>query len=139
MPLSPESERKSRLPLRLDSTSGVELAFVSETSYTRVDFTFRDQNSVIVLNDGILFDGATQIFVPLRETFPKLQDFQGSVEWTVSWPGADIYENQYLASAAIVTRDGNPEMIRPAMTLLADQTGPVDIRTLHGEIGRAHV
>ena len=92
------------MPLRLDSTSGVELAFVSETSYTRVDFIFRDQNSVIVLHDGILFDDATQIFVPLRETFPKLQDYQGPVEWTVSWPGADIYENQYLASAAIVTR-----------------------------------
>ena len=85
MPLSPESERKSRLPLRLDSTSGVELAFVSETSYTRLDFTFRDQNSVIVLNDGILFDGATQIFVPCGRRFRNYRISRD--RWNGRYPG----------------------------------------------------
>jgi hypothetical protein len=64
--------------------NGVELTFGSETSYTRVDLSFRDRDGLVVLNDYITFDGASQMFIPLLETYLKLENFVGSMEWTVS-------------------------------------------------------
>lgn len=124
LPLSPESERKSSLPLNLNEDAGLatELAFVSDTSYTRLDLTFRDPAGVIVLEDSLLFDSVTQLFVPVLETWPQFKSFKGSVEWLTSWPGADIYENQYLSSAAIVTRKGVIQTLTGSMTLPDNQT-----------------
>jgi hypothetical protein len=78
VPLSPESERHSRLPLWIDSVVGVEPAFVSETSYTRIRFTFRDRDGLVVLNDYITFDGATQIVVPEAGGVPEDGDLAPS-------------------------------------------------------------
>lgn len=124
LPLSPESERKSTLPLLLHEETGrtTELAFSSDSSYTRVDLTFRDPSGLIVLEDSVLFDSITQLFVPIAETWPQLKNFRGSVEWTPSWPGLDIYENQYLSAAAVLTRKGVIEAVVGAMTLADNQT-----------------
>ena len=124
LPLSPESERKSSLPLVLNEEAGrnTELAFSSDSSYTRVDLTFRDPTGLIILEDSVLFDSITQLFVPIAETWPQLKNFRGSVEWVPSWPGLDIYENQYLSSTAVLTRKGAIEAIVGAMTLPDNQT-----------------
>ncbi len=124
IPLSPESERRSMLPLRLDAEAGfgAELAFVSETSYTRLDLTFRDPKGTIVLQDNLTFDAVTQMFVPVADTWPQLKSFRGTVEWQVSWPTADIYANLYLASGAILSRKDGLDAVVGAMTLPGDQS-----------------
>ena len=124
LPLAPESERRSMLPLRLDAETGLgaELVFVSETSYTRLDLTFRDPKSTIVLQDNLTFDAVTQMYVPVADTWPQLKSFQGTVEWQVSWPTADIYANLYLASGAILSRRDALDKVVGAMTLPGDQS-----------------
>ncbi|MBY0503387.1 MAG: hypothetical protein K2X03_05750 [Bryobacteraceae bacterium] len=123
IPLSPEHERRSVLPVDLsDPLVAVEAIWVSITSSATLDLVFRDLAGNRILNDQLTFDNKAQIFVNLRQQWPNLKDFRGTLQWTVTFPNADRYEARILAGVSLMSRDTWWGVL-PGMTLPADQAG----------------
>ena len=74
-----------------------------------------------VLTDQIVFDNQAHFFVALRNQWPQLKDFRGTVEWTVSFPTADRYEARILSGVMLLRREGTPWQVLSGMTFPADQ------------------
>lgn len=122
VPLSPVHERRSVMSLDLsDATLKPEIVWVSLTSSTTLDLVFRNLAGERVLADQVIFNDRAQIFIPIREQWPQLRDFRGTVQWTVSFPTADRYEPRILAGLGLLARDGQPWQVLPGMTLPSDQ------------------
>jgi hypothetical protein len=120
--LAPGHERRSVLSLDLtDPQIKPELVFVTLTTTTTLDIVFRNLAGEQVLTDQLYLDNKTQFFLSARAQWPQLKDFRGTMEWNVSFPGADRYEPRYLAGLNLVVRDGLPWTILTGMTLPADQ------------------
>lgn len=122
VPLSPAHEQRSVMPLDLTDTQQTpHLVFVSYTTGADLDLVFRNLAGQQVRRERLLFDGRAQISVNVRERWPELKDFQGTVQWTVSFNGADRYESRFLAGICLLTRDD-----RPAWSVLSGMTLPAD-------------
>jgi hypothetical protein len=120
--LAPGHERRSVLPLDLgDSQAKPELVLVSLTTTTTLDIIFRNLAGEQVLTDQIYLDNKTQVFLSVRDQWPQLKDFRGTMEWAVSFPGADRYEPRYLSALQLNIRDGQMWTVSSSMTLPADQ------------------
>ena len=121
IPLSPEHERRSVVPVDLsDPQVTAEMVWVSITSTATLDLLFRNLAGETVLRDQLTFDNRAQIFVDLRREFRQLKDFRGTLQWTVTFPNADRYEPRILAAVGLQSSGGG-WTIRPGMTLPADQ------------------
>lgn len=122
VPLSPVHERRSVMSLDLsDPTARPELVWVSLTSSATLDLIFRNLAGDRVLTDQVTFDERAQVFVRVRDQWPQLKDFRGTMQWTVTFPTADRYEPRILAGLCLLARDNQPWQVLPGMTLLADQ------------------
>ena len=120
---SPGHESKSVLVLDfLDESLTAEMVWVSPTSSTTLELTFRKENGEVAFNDLLTLDGKPQIFVKMLEVWPKLSGFRGTMEWKVSFPAADRYEYRYLSGLS-VWRRGSEVWTKQGFTLKSDQKG----------------
>lgn len=119
-PLTPAHERRSILPL--DLANPVEISWISLTTTATLDLVFRNMAGETVLKDQVIFDNAVQLFADVRAVWPQLgENFQGTLEWKVTFPGADRYEERVLAAMSFVRQRDGAWTALPAMTLRADQ------------------
>lgn len=122
VPRSPAFESRSVLPVDLtDPSATMELVFVSPTTSTALDIRFRKDTGELAFSDTITFNGNGQIFVPLLDQWPKLAGFRGTLEWKVSFPMADRYEERIMAALALWSANGLAPLPLSGMTLKADQ------------------
>lgn len=122
VPLTPAHEKRSTVALDLTDVSlSPEFVWVTMTTTTTLDLVFRNLAGETVHRDQIYFDNKQQVFVNARELWPQLKDFRGTMEWSVSFPGADRYESRFLAGICLNVRFGQPWSISNGMTLPADQ------------------
>lgn len=120
--LAPAHERRSTVSLDLtDATARPELIWVTMTTTATLDFVFRNLAGEIVLRDQIYFDNKLQVTADVRALWPQLAGFRGTVEWTVSFPGADRYEYRFLSGLCLLIRESRPWAISSGMTLPSDQ------------------
>lgn len=119
---SPAHEKRSVVPLDLmDPSEKPLLVWVTLTSGTLLELVFRNLAGEPVLNDRIEFDGRAQLFVNVREKWPQLKDFRGTMQWVVTFPGADRYEQRTLAGLTLLAPDDRAWTVTRGMTLPADQ------------------
>ncbi len=122
VPLSPAHESRSVVPLRMaEGGPAVELVLVSPTSWTMLDIRFRDLEGVEVWSDRMQFQGVSQMIVDVGEAWPQLRTFRGTMEWVVSFPGADRYEERFLSSLILERSGGQWWAAKPSMTMPGDQ------------------
>lgn len=121
IPLSPVHERRSVVPLNLAEGASPELIWISQTSSATLDLIFRNLAGEQVRREELTFDNAAQIFVNVRQRWPDLKDFRGSLQWTVTFPNADRYEARTLAGLSLLIREGQAWSVMSGMTLAADQ------------------
>ncbi len=120
--LAPAHERRSTVLLDLtDALVRPEFVWVTMTTTATLDFVFRNLAGEIVLRDQIYFDNKLQVSADVRETWPQLAGFRGTVEWTVTFPGADRYEYRFLSGLCVLARPGQPWAVLSGMTLPSDQ------------------
>jgi hypothetical protein len=121
VPLSPAHERRSVLPLDLsDGSAKAEMVWVTLTTTTTLDLEFRDLAGEMVRTEQVYMDNRAQVFVDLLEKFPELKGFRGTMQWSVSFPGADRYEARFLGGIGLIGREGLITTVT-GMTLAADQ------------------
>jgi len=121
VPLTPAHDRRSVLPLDLsDAAVRAEMVWVTLTTKTTLDLEFRNLAGQLVRTEQVYMDNKAQVFVDLLESFPELKGFRGTVQWTVSFPGADRYEARFLGGLGLIGRDGQA-VVSTGMTLAADQ------------------
>lgn len=121
MPLTPGHERRSVLPLDLSETPvKAEMVWVTLTTTTTLDLEFRNLAGELVRTEQVFMDNNAQVFVDLLESFPELKGFRGTMQWYVSFPGADRYEARFLGGMGLIWRDGQAA-VATGMTLAADQ------------------
>ncbi len=121
VPLSPVHERRSVVPLDLGESANPEMIWISQTSGTTLDLIFRNLAGEQVRREELTFDNAAQIFVNVRQRWPELKDFRGTLEWSVTFPNADRYESRTLSGLSLVIREGQAWSVLSGMTLAADQ------------------
>lgn len=121
VPLSPVHERRSVVPLDLGESASPEMIWISQTSGTTLDLIFRNLAGEQVRREELTFDNAAQIFVNVRQRWPALRDFRGTLEWSVTFPNADRYESRTLSGLSLVVREGQAWSVFSGMTLAADQ------------------
>lgn len=121
--LTPAHERRAVMPLDLRPASGTpELVFVSLTSSVQLDLIFRDLAGRTVLEVSTGLDGKAQLSILPLENWPELAGFQGTVQWVVTFPAADRYEQRTLCGLQLVTGgEHTPWNLIKSMTLPADQ------------------
>jgi hypothetical protein len=124
IPLSPANEKRSVMSLDLSHGDRVELVFVTRTTSTTLDVTFRNEAGEVVVSDVVNLDDGAQRFLDVAEHWPQLgRDFKGSLEWIVSFPNADRYEARTLSGAALVASpDGGVWAVLSGATLRQDQS-----------------
>jgi hypothetical protein len=123
IPLSPANERRSIVSLDLLRGESLAISWVTLTTSTTLDVTFRNEAGAVVFSDVVRLDQSAHAIVDLLEQWPRLAGFKGTMEWTVSFPNADRYEHRTLA-AVILHRSaetGRLIGISSAMTLPSDQ------------------
>ncbi len=121
VPLTPAHERRSVLPLDLSDTPvKAEMVWVTLTTTTTLDLEFRNLAGELVRTEQVYMDNNAQVFVDLLESFPELKGFRGTMQWSVSFPGADRYEARFLGGMGLIWRDGQAA-VATGMTLAADQ------------------
>ncbi|MBC8166666.1 MAG: hypothetical protein H7Y20_12430, partial [Bryobacteraceae bacterium] len=121
VPLSPEFEGKSNIPVSFGELDSTELVLVSDTSSTVVDLIFRDLAGKEVLADSLTFGDLSQMVVSLGTRYPQLKGTRGTLEWSVSFPGADIYEDLTFSAVALGGMSSGKVAVVPAMTLPENQ------------------
>ena len=103
VPLSPEYEKQSVVAVDLTDGSNGQLVMVSGTSSATVDMAFRDETGKSMSTGSVQFGRDSQVFVNIAEMFPQAKSMRGTLEWKVSFPSADIYEDLTLAASVVVT------------------------------------
>ncbi|MBC7924982.1 MAG: hypothetical protein H7039_04925 [Bryobacteraceae bacterium] len=121
IPLSPESEQKSRLQWTASDTEVTELVMVSDTMSATVDLAFRDMQGKVLARDTITFGEKSLQVIPVSR-FPELANGRGTVEWSVSFPGADIYEDLTFSAVALKRNTSGLVTALPPMTLPKEQS-----------------
>lgn len=121
IPLSPELEQRSIVPLFLDGDAKSELVLVSETRAAVMELFFRDPGGRIVRSEVIDFGNQAQEIIALEQRFPGLAGFIGTLEWKVTFPTADIYEELTLSALVLTNKGGGPFSAITPMTLPEDQ------------------
>ncbi len=122
IPLAPAHERKSVVPFDLtDPLLKPQMIWVSMTSSTVLDVVFRNLRGETVFTDQINFDGSAQLSLNVRDYWPQLKEFRGTMQWSVTFPFADRYEQRYLSGLSLLIREGQPWTVLNGMTLPADQ------------------
>ncbi len=124
VPLTPANERRSTVLLDFSQGETLQMVWVTLTTSTTLDVLFRNAAGETVFTDVVRVDDSAQKVVDLLETWPKLAGFKGSLEWTVSFPNADRYENRTLAGIALhrAQESGRLTGVSQGMTLRADQS-----------------
>lgn len=121
IPLSPELEQRSIIPLFLDGDSKSQLVLVSETRAAVIELFFRDPGGRTVRSEVIDFGNQAQEVISLEQRFPGLAGFTGTLEWKVTFPTADIYEELTLSALVLTNKGGGPLSAITPMTLPEDQ------------------
>lgn len=121
IPLSPELEQRSIVPLFLDGDSKSQLVLVSETRAAVIELFFRDPGGRTVRSEVIDFGNQAQEVIALEQRFPGLVGFTGTLEWKVTFPTADIYEELTLSALVLTNKGGGPVSAITPMTLPEDQ------------------
>ncbi|MFN7923891.1 MAG: hypothetical protein U0Q16_27565 [Bryobacteraceae bacterium] len=124
VPRSPAHESRSVVAIDLsDPANSHELIWVSPTTNTILDLTFRSDTGAVILTDQIAFT-RSQIIANVLLEWPRLAGFRGTLEWKVSFPTADRYEERILAAASLWSRNGQSWASQNALTLPGDQRSP---------------
>lgn len=123
IPLSAANERRSIVPLDFTRSETLQISWVTLTTSTTLDVTFRNEAGATAFTDVVRLDQAAHSVLDLLEQWPRLAGFKGSMEWTVSFPNADRYEHRTLAGLVLhrSAQTGRLIGVSSAMTLVADQ------------------
>ena len=121
IPLTPANERRSVVPMDLSEDRSMQMAWVTLTTSTSLDLVFRNRGGEHVFADRVPLNDSAQVLVDIEDRWPNLAGFQGTLEWTVSFPNADRYEHRTLAGVALLPRGGRFTGAASGMTLREDQ------------------